>query len=159
MAVPEGETRDTLLRDVAGGDIDPQRITLMPRVSIPEYFRCFNEVDIALDTTPYSGGTTTCDAIWMGVPVLTLSGTRSVSRSTASILSVVGLQEWIAQSPAEYVRKASRFAADVSLLHELRSALRSRMQHSPLMDEERFTRDMERAYRAMWQAWCAGGHV
>jgi predicted O-linked N-acetylglucosamine transferase (SPINDLY family) len=105
---------------------------------------------------PYSGGTTTCDALWMGVPVVTVPGSRSVSRSATSVLSAVGLPEWIAPSAAEYVRRAVRFAGERDLLTELRGSLRERMLASPLMDEERFTRDLEQAYREMWRKWCEG---
>jgi len=90
----------------------------------------------------------------MGVPVITLAGTTSVSRSTASVLSELGLAEWIASTPEEYVRLAVEFARDPSAVYALRSSLRERMRASPLMDEARFTRDLEAAYRGMWRAWC-----
>jgi len=128
----------------------------VPRVSLDEYFDRFNAVDIALDSTPYSGGTTTCDTLWMGVPVVTVPGARSVSRSAASILATVGLSSWIAQSPQDYVQLAARFGADRVLLAELRRSLRQRLQASPLMDEQGFVRDLESAYRRMWQSWCSG---
>jgi len=113
-------------------------------------------VDIALDTMPYSGGTTTCDALWMGVPVITAPGTRSVSRSTASILSTVGLEDWIAPTQEDYVKRAVEFARDRAHLAELRRSLRQKMRLSPIMDEAAFVHDLESAYRAMWRAWCEG---
>jgi predicted O-linked N-acetylglucosamine transferase (SPINDLY family) len=88
------------------------------------------------------------------VPVLTAPGTRSVSRSAASVLSAVGLPDWIAADGEDYVRRAVRFAGEREILARLRSSLRSRMRASPLMDEERFTRDLEHAYRQMWRRWC-----
>jgi predicted O-linked N-acetylglucosamine transferase (SPINDLY family) len=157
IGVPRGRAEDDLLRDLAGPGIARERITIVPYASLQEYLRAFEGVDIALDAMPYSGGTTSCDALWMGVPVITLPGTRSVSRSAASVLSTVGLLEWIAPNAEEYVRRAVRFAGDRELLAELRNSLRERMRASPLMDEERFVRNLEEAYRGMWQRWCAGG--
>lgn len=157
VGVPRGRAEDDLRRDLAGPGIARERITIVPYSSLQEYLRGFEAVDIALDTMPYSGGTTTCDALWMGVPVLTLPGSRSVSRSAASVLSVVGLPEWIATDAEEYLRRAVRFAGERELLAELRGSLRERMRASPLMDEERFTRDLEQAYLQMWQQWCETG--
>jgi len=110
---------------------------------------------MALDTTPYGGGTTTFDALWMGVPVLTLAGDRPASRSAESILGALGMQDWIAASAEDYVRLALARAADTASLGELRATLRRRLRESPLMDEARFARDMETVYRDMWRAWCA----
>src|SRR5437660_3513276 len=78
----------------------------------------FNTVALAVDTAPDSGGTTTCDTLWMGVPVITLRGTRSVSRSAASILATVGLSDWIAESPEDYVRLAVKYAGDRAVITE-----------------------------------------
>ena len=156
VGVPRGRAEDDLLRDLAVPGVSRGRITCVPYASLQEYLRRFEAVDIALDTMPYSGGTTTCDALWMGVPVVTVPGSRSVSRSATSVLSAVGLPEWIAPSAAEYVRRAVRFAGERDLLTELRGSLRERMLASPLMDEERFTRDLEQAYREMWRKWCEG---
>jgi protein O-GlcNAc transferase len=128
---------------------------MVPFVPPEEYFGWYGKVDIALDTMPFSGGTTTCDAIWMGVPVVTCPGVRSWSRSASSILATVGLNDWIANSNEDYVRRAVQFARQPAMLDELRISLRSRMLESPLMDEKRFARDMENAYRDMWRFWCA----
>jgi predicted O-linked N-acetylglucosamine transferase (SPINDLY family) len=119
-----------------------------------DYLRSFNDVDVSLDTTPYSGGTTTCDALWMGVPVITVPGTRSISRSTTSILATLGLSDWIATSPEDYVRLAVRCTEDRESIAELRRTLRGRMRASPLVDELQFARDVEDAYRRMWRTWC-----
>jgi predicted O-linked N-acetylglucosamine transferase (SPINDLY family) len=109
-----------------------------------------NDVDMLLDTFPYSGSTTTFDALWMGVPALTLTGVRSASRYAASVLSTMGLSEWIALSPDDYVRRAVRFASDPMTIGNLRRSLRDRMAASPLMDDVRVTRDLEQLYRNMW---------
>lgn len=154
--IPPGRAQDDLRRDLAQAGVAGDRLTIRPYVSLQDYFRLFDTVDIALDTLPYSGGTTTCDALWMGVPVITLAGQRSTSRSAASLLTAVGLPEWIASSAEDYVGKALAFAADREGLARLRASLRQRMRASPLMDEAAFARDLEAAYRKMWRDWCAG---
>jgi len=112
-------------------------------------------VDIALDTFPYHGTTTTCEALWMGVPVVTLEGRSHVSRVGVSLLRNAGLPELIARTPEEYVRIAGELAEDRPRLAQLRAAMRERMQNSPLMDGPRFARRIEEAYRRMWVQWCA----
>ena len=155
VGVPDGRPRDDLLREFTAAGIAASRLKILPRVPPDTYLQQFDEVDMALDTTPYGGGTTTFDALWMGVPVLTLAGDRPASRSAASILGALGMQDWIAASADDYVRLALARAADPASISELRSTLRRRLQESPLMDEARFARDMESVYRDMWRAWCA----
>jgi protein O-GlcNAc transferase len=154
--VPEGHARNSLLLRFESAGISSARITMVGRVPLAEYFRWFDAVDIALDTTPFSGGTTTCDALWSGVPVVTAPGARPYSRSAASILSTAGLTDWIAPTPEDYVRLAVDFAGKETVIAGLRRSLRQRMRQSPLMDEARFTHDLETAYREMWRAWCNG---
>ena len=156
LGVPTGVAQERLVSYFEQQGIAPSRIRLMPPVSMNDYFLMFDEVDLALDATPYSGGTTSCETIWMGVPLVTLCGSRSVSRSAASILTIVGLEGWIAYSEEEYVRLAVKHARDEPLLRSLRASLRETMRKSPLMDEARFARDLESAYRGMWRAWCEG---
>jgi predicted O-linked N-acetylglucosamine transferase (SPINDLY family) len=155
VGIPDGRARADLERDFAQAGIGPERLTILPRVPLPEYLRQFAAVDIALDSWPYGGGTTTFDALWMGVPVLTLTGERSTSRSATSILSALGLEDWIAATGEDYVRGALAHAAEPSRIAGLRAALRARLQASPLMDEAAFARSVEVAYRGMWRAWCA----
>jgi predicted O-linked N-acetylglucosamine transferase (SPINDLY family) len=114
----------------------------------------YDRVDIALDTFPYNGTTTTCEALWMGVPVVTLAGATHHGRVGVSILSNVELTDQIAESPDEYVRKAVELAGDPDGLLFLRETMRDRMRRSPLMDAGRFTRSLEDMYRQMWQRWC-----
>lgn len=154
VGVPPGPATERVLSAMTQGGVDASRVRIVPPLPMEDYFRTFDEVDIALDSTPYSGGTTTCDTLWMGVPVVTLAGTRSVSRSAASLLATIGLPEWIADSPEAYVDRAAAFAADRSLLAALRATLRQRMRASPLMDEPRFVHDLEAAYRQVWRTWC-----
>ena len=136
--------------------ITPERVELVGRIpTLAEHLALYNRMDIALDTFPYNGTTTTCEALWQGVPVVTLAGHTHASRVGVSLLSNVGLAELVAHSPEEYVKVAVALAANVSRLAELRSTLRERMAASPLMDAPRFTRNVEHAYREMWRAWCA----
>jgi predicted O-linked N-acetylglucosamine transferase (SPINDLY family) len=154
MGVPEGPAQDRLIGEFTQHGIAAARIRLVAPLPMNDYFPWFDKVDLALDSTPYSGGTTTGDTLWMGVPVVTLAGERSVSRSAASMLTTVGLADWIAYTPEDYVRLALKFASDRTLLAGLRASLRRRMRESPLMDEVGFARDLEAVYRGLWRRWC-----
>jgi protein O-GlcNAc transferase len=154
VGIPPGPATQMVLDDFARHGVAPGRVRVEPRLTLEDYFRTIGSVDIALDPTPYSGGTTTCDTLWMGTPVLALPGTRSVSRSAASLLAVLGLHDWIAATPEDYVARAVALASDPAALAKLRGSLRARMQASPLMDEAGFAREMEALYRRMWRAWC-----
>ncbi len=155
VGVVDKQAQSGLYRDLADAGVDRARIEMLPYVPLEEYYRSFGRVDIALDTMPFSGGTTTCDALWMGTPVITAPGQRSWSRSAASALTTLGLQEWIAESADDYVLRAVRFARNPSIVAEVRKSLRSSMLASPLMNRQQFTRDMEGAFRHMWQSWCS----
>jgi predicted O-linked N-acetylglucosamine transferase (SPINDLY family) len=120
-----------------------------------DYLKFYQEVDLALDPFPYNGVTTTCDALWMGVPVLTLAGRMSVSRCGVRFLCNVGLHELITASPEAYLRHACELACDLDRLASLRSDLRERMSRSPLLDAARLTRHLEAAYVDMWERWAA----
>src|SRR5262249_2790960 len=117
------------------------------------------QIDIALDPFPYTGGTTTCDALWMGVPVVSLVGKTGVSRSGLSILSNIGHPEWTADSVDRYIDIATALASDPIRLAEIRRTLREQMRSSPLMDAVGFTRNVESAYRTMWTRWCASTNL
>ena len=133
------------------------RFSFVPgRRGIKDYFaQLYGQIDVALDPFPYGGGTTTCDALWMGVPVVTLAGRTAVGRAGVSILSNLGLPELIAQTPEQYLSSARDLAADLPRLAQLRRELRPRMRDSILMDAPRFAAEMEAAYRQMWVNWCA----
>lgn len=141
--------------DAACEEFDPTRLEFVARAILAEYFDRYQTIDIALDPFPYGGGTTTCDALWMGVPVVSLAGPTAVSRAGLSILSNAGLSELAAQTPEQYVHIAADLAADLPRLAALRSTIRSGMRESPLMDAPRFVRNLENAYRQMWIAWCS----
>ena len=115
--------------------------------------RTYHRADIALDTAPFNGGITTCDALWMGLPVVTLSGGTSVGRAGRSILSNISRAEWIAQTPSDYERIATALAADLPALAQLRAELRGRLRSSPVMDEPAFIAGVENAYRQVWRRW------
>lgn len=115
----------------------------------------YHEIDLALDTFPYGGMTTTLDALWMGVPVVSLVGERNLGRAGLSLLSNLGLAEFAVADVETYVATAVRLAADQARLAELRTGLRGRMQASPLLDAAGFTRKIETAFRGMWLDWCA----
>lgn len=147
---------DRILQLFAHNSIPPERLLLVPRVdSRTEHLELYGAVDIALDPFPYSGTTTTCEALWMGVPVITLAGEIHASRVGASLLTAIGLEELIAHSEEEYVQKAVALATDLQRLNTLRATMRERMRQSPLMDAQSFTRNLESAYRKMWRDWCA----
>ncbi len=119
------------------------------------YLESHHRIDIALDPFPYAGGTVTCHALWMGVPVVTLAGRLGFARTGVSILSAIGLQELIADSCDDYVERVLGLARDLDRLGELRASLRQRMQRSTLMDAKRFAGALENQYRSMWRQWCA----
>jgi predicted O-linked N-acetylglucosamine transferase (SPINDLY family) len=110
-----------------------------------------------MDTFPYNGTTTTCEAIWMGVPVLTYAGNNHRSRVGLSLMSALGLaDELVAPSVESYIERAIAWGRDPSFLAEIRQKLRPLMAGSPLRDEIGFTRNLEKTYRALWQKWCSG---
>ena len=131
------------------GGVAPARVKFAGRMPLGEYFARHHEIDIALDPFPYSGGATTCDALWMGVPVVTLAGETAVSRGGLSILSNVGLEQLAASNSMQYVQIAADLAHDFSRLDGLRRSLRDRMQGSPLMDARAFARHLENAFGTM----------
>jgi protein O-GlcNAc transferase len=136
-------------------EIAPNRIELLSyEPSYRGHLDIYNRVDISLDTFPYNGTTTTCEAIWMGCPVITLSGSVHASRVGVSILSNIGLEHLIAKTRAEYFTIAVDLANDLKRLQSLRHGLRSLMYNSPLTDAKRFTLNLESRYRLMWQNYC-----
>jgi protein O-GlcNAc transferase len=140
-------------RGVAG-----ERIEMMKHVvGVREHLALYGRVDVALDTFPYHGTMTTCEALWMGTPVASLVGRAHVSRVGLSLLTQVGLADLAAVGRGEYVRIARELANDSKRVAEIRGGLRERMKASALMDSKGFAMDVEKAYREMWRGWCAGG--
>jgi protein O-GlcNAc transferase len=150
--------RAHLLDRFAARDVAADRVDLVSWIpSNAEHLALYNRLDIALDPFPYNGYTTTCEALWMGLPVVALLGDRHAARVSASFLTRVGLEEMIAPDLARYVEIAVRLASDPVRLAELRRTLRPRMAASPLCDAASFTRELEAAYRTMWRRWCGEG--
>ena len=149
-----GSHRTRVENRMAADGIDTNRIGFINRLPIEQYFSQYQRFDIALDTYPYGGGTTTCDALWMGVPVVSRFGQRAVSRAGLSILSNAGLPHLVAETDERYVQIAAELTADLPKLAELRATLRDRLRSSPLMDAPRFARNVENAFRTMWRRWC-----
>ncbi len=132
-------------------DIDPARLDFSPRRRRIDYLRQHQHIDIALDPFPYNGHMTSCDALWMAVPTVTLRGQTSVSRGGESLLANLKLDDLVAGNIDQYIKTATHLAADAQQLTELHRTLRQRMQTSPLMDAAAFTRDVESLYRQMWR--------
>ena len=151
MLAPPGSARTRVLETL---DLPADRIEIFDRQPRDKYFELYNRIDIGLDTIPYNGHTTSLDSLWMGVPVVTLVGKTVVGRAGWCQLRNLGLENLAAQSPDEFVRIASRLAADMNKLADLRAGLRKRMQESSLMDGPKFAAGIESAYRAMWRTWC-----
>jgi protein O-GlcNAc transferase len=152
----EPETAAHYRRLIADLGIDPTRVELRAasphRAMLAEYA----DVDIALDPLPYSGGVTSLEALWQGVPVVTLPQSRPVSRQSQAYLTALDRTEWIAKDPDDYVRIAAGLASDLDRLTALRRDQRARMAASPLCDAPRFARNFEAALRRMWRRWCEG---
>lgn len=147
--------REGWLDRFAALGITSDRLGLLGTVkSVHDHLAFLSQADIALDAYPYTGTTTTCETLWMGVPLITLAGPSHVSRVSASILTCIGVPELIAQTPDDYIRLAVGLADDAERLVYYRTHLRAMMQASPLMDFESFARKIEVAYREMWQRWC-----
>lgn len=148
-----GAQRD-FLDDFAARGVDASRVTLLGLEPTPQgHLARYSTVDIALDTFPYHGTTTTCEALWMGLPVVTLAGRSHVSRVGASLLHQVGLEDLVATSAEDYVAKAVALAGDPARIRALREGMRARLRASPLLDAPGFTREIEDAYRSMWTAY------
>jgi protein O-GlcNAc transferase len=152
---PFGKYLDATRERFDRNGIAAERVEFVDRQTWEPYIRTYHRIDIGLDTFPYNGGITTCDTIWMGVPVISLSGETPVGRGGRSILSNLGLGDLVANTPEQYVDLAVKLAGDLSRLRELRRTLRERMRSSSLMDGPRFARNVEGAYREAWGRWCA----
>jgi protein O-GlcNAc transferase len=142
--------REALLRRLASAGIAPQRVTVAPPVARDMYLAAHAGVDIILDTFPFPGGTTTCEALWMGVPTLTMAGDSMLSNQGKGMVHCAGLHEWIAEDAAEYVARAIHHASDIQALAALRQTLRDQVLESPLFDGRRFAANLTQALFEMW---------
>jgi predicted O-linked N-acetylglucosamine transferase (SPINDLY family) len=155
LMTPAGKTRQRAIECFAAIGVRADRIEFVSRQPRDRYFQLYHEIDLCLDTFPYTGHTTTMDAAWMGVPTISLVGQTAASRGALSILSNLGLAELACDSPEQYERTAIHLAQSISTLQSLRATLRNRLSGSPLMDGRRFACNIEAIYRALWRAWCA----
>ena len=149
-SIPDGEEEVRVrMREIG---IDPGRVVFRPYS--PDYLEQYREVDIALDTTPYNGGLTTCEALIMGVPVITRRGTTHGSRYGATILENAGLPELVANCDVDYVRKAVQIANSLPILKRFHSDLRKVVKKSRLMDGNAYIKEIEDLYRHLWKDYC-----
>ncbi len=142
--------RDRLGLQFAACGIPEHRIEMLSHASLSEYFQTYHQIDIHLDPFPYVGGTTTCDALWMGVPTVTLEGDRFCSRHSASHLRNAGLEELVAHDPKGYLEIALDLANDLDRLSEMRANMREKISKSPLLDAQRFAENFNKLLRTMW---------
>jgi protein O-GlcNAc transferase len=148
---------DAIAKRLAGqfesNGIEGNRIDFIKEIPKNGYLSIYDQIDIALDTFPWSGHTTACEALWMGVPVVTLFGNRHAGRMVSSVLTQLGLEDFIAENEAEYGAIAERTAMEIPSLNMLRQGLRSLMEGSVLCDDRTFTRNLEHEYRKLWMKW------
>jgi predicted O-linked N-acetylglucosamine transferase (SPINDLY family) len=150
------EVRASVLSRFAQHRIVEERLILLGRTdNFREHLATYQMVDIALDPFPYNGTTTSMDCLWMGVPILNLRGDRYISRVGLSILQIMQMPDWVADSEVDYVRRATHFASDLTALIHLRAELRQRFIHSSLCDASGFANELETAFRTMWRDWCS----
>lgn len=149
------QSRESLFRVLAQGGIAPDRVELRhDSPSLEEHLAQYNDIDIALDTFPYNGTTTTCEALWMGVPVVTLAGARHAGRVGASLLGILGHPEWVTENRENFTEACVRLAMDRDRRRTLRKSLREEVLASRLMDEAGFVESLEAFYQSAWQERC-----
>ncbi len=151
----EAHVRERLRALFAREGVQSERLEFVGRTSRREYLERYQRIDLGLDSFPYNGATTTLDAAWMGVPVVTLSGPRALQRAGACMAGNLGLPELVAHTEDEFVETAASLARDLERLAELRRGLRARLEQSPLGDVPRFARNLESVYRTVWRKYCA----
>jgi predicted O-linked N-acetylglucosamine transferase (SPINDLY family) len=154
--MPEDGQYHQLLDWFIQAGIAQERLSFHPRCSTAAYLALHHKVDICLDTYPYTGGTTTSHALWMGVPTLSLAGQTVPGRQGAAILGHLGLDEFVAKDEAEFEKKGLLWAGKLAELGDLRAGLRDRFERTPMRDPGMIAAGLERALRLMWQRWCAG---
>jgi predicted O-linked N-acetylglucosamine transferase (SPINDLY family) len=155
-APANSDLRASITQRFAAAGLDPSRITFLPHApTTTEHLALYSQADIALDPFPYNGTTTTCEALFMGVPVITLRGNMHPGRVGTSLISAIGLQDLIAQSESDYITIAQRLAADEPRRAHLREHLRATLLASPLCDALAFSQRMDASLRTIWQHWCS----
>ena len=155
LVAPEGSARERVHSFFEQAGVKRDRVEFVGRVARLDYLAKYREIDLCLETFPYNGQTTSLDALWMGVPTVTLVGETVVGRAGVCQAMNLGLPELIAATQDDYVQVASSWASDLERLSRLRQTLRARLQQSPLMDAPRFVRNLEATYRDVWRRYCA----
>jgi predicted O-linked N-acetylglucosamine transferase (SPINDLY family) len=150
LSDPAGQ--QSVLERFAAQGITAEQLALEGKSSYDQYFLAYHRLDIALDPFPFTGGTTSFDGLWMGVPMITLRGDRLIARQGEGILHNLGMSDWIAEDEDAYVALAIARAGDLQGLANLRTQLREKLSQSPLCDAPRFARDLEAAFLGMWEA-------
>jgi predicted O-linked N-acetylglucosamine transferase (SPINDLY family) len=154
-AMADNSTRQMIIAKFARYGLPSDRINLVTQqIDLAQHFNYYGNIDLGLDTYTYNGTTTTCEALWMNVPVVTLVGEMHISRVGSSLLTSMGMPQLIAHTPEEFVKIATSYAANRDALVELRKGLRNRMIASPLMDGKTYAKDFGDALRVMWRDWC-----
>ncbi len=152
LHAPPGSARDRITQLLIDNHLDPARIRFAGLLPFNQYMQMYHQIDIALDPFPYAGGTTSCDALWMGVPLVTLAGNTGVGRSGVRLLSHLSLSEFISSNVDSYISIAAQLASDPARLAHLRATLRDRMQSSLLTNAPRFAADLQSLFRRAWDA-------
>jgi predicted O-linked N-acetylglucosamine transferase (SPINDLY family) len=155
-ALPDQCVAEELVRRFAAAGIHEQRLELRPRLGLEAYLKLHDEVDILLDTLPFSSGTTANFALWMGVPTLTLAGNSLIQRLGAARMAAAGLDAFIAESEDEYVDHAVEWSGKPAELARIRGKLRERMEANSTAQTIQLTRALENRLREMWRRWCTG---
>ncbi|MBM3571557.1 MAG: tetratricopeptide repeat protein [Alphaproteobacteria bacterium] len=153
------EVRDAYIRRFAAYGISNDRLIMRGHSAHPQMLAEYGDVDIALDPFPYNGGRTSCEALWMGLPLVAMRGQRMIARQSASLLQAICRAEWIAETPEQYREIAHRLAHAPAVLAAYRAEQRGRIKQSPLTDARRFAANLEAVYRDMWRRWCGGSAV
>ncbi len=153
LMAPTGSHLNRLLEQMGRLGIDSARIEFLPFQPRAKYLQTYHRIDLGLDTIPYNGHTTSLDSYWMGVPVVTRLGQTVVGRAGWSQLSNLDLTELCATSDDQFVQIVTEWCNDLPRLSQLRGTLRDRLHNSPLGNARQFARDIEAAYRQMWQNW------
>jgi predicted O-linked N-acetylglucosamine transferase (SPINDLY family) len=159
LAYGAAEVARQLHASARAAGIEPDRLEVFDQRPLGEYLQLIQQAAIGLDPFPFTGHTTTCDSVWMGVPVVMLRGNTYASRFGGSVLVNVGLEHLITDNVEQYVDTAVELAGDLNALAHMRRELRPRMADSALLDFQGFTRNVEQAYRQMWLAWCAANKM
>ena len=155
QALGTESVRNQFLNKFKLNGVDAGRVEVRQESPHPQMLAEYGDIDIALDTFPFNGGATTCEALWMGVPVVTMSGKTPISRQTTSLLASCGLADLLAaDSRTNLILKVKNLVTNIDALAQLRASLRARLSASPLCDGALFSRNLEQAYREMWHDWC-----